>query len=158
MKVKTVGSHGRSLLSGPWSSVKTGGPVDSRDQKKLSRWCVCVWTCVTLRWIYLDVPLEVRINGWDQWVISPTYKWCVPRGYNPLTHHLLASCDIQVGGGFEYVLFSPRTWGKMIQFDLRIFFQMLLVQPPTTVAWILNSQTPKINIKSCTCLVIDMFF
>ena len=24
---------------------------------------------------YLDVLLEVRINGLDQWVVSPTYKW-----------------------------------------------------------------------------------
>ena len=45
---------------------------------------------------YLDVPLEVRINGWDQWVISPTYKWGIPWGYNPLTNHLLTSWDIQV--------------------------------------------------------------
>ena len=36
------------------------------------------------------------INGWDQWVISPTYKW-----------H---------GGGFEYFLFSS-LFGEMIQFD-----------------------------------------
>ena len=26
---------------------------------------------------HLDVPLEVRINGQDQWVSSPTYKWCI---------------------------------------------------------------------------------
>ena len=24
---------------------------------------------------HLDVPLEVRINVLDQWVISPAYKW-----------------------------------------------------------------------------------
>ena len=27
---------------------------------------------------------EVRINGQDQWVISPTYKWGMNWGYNPL--------------------------------------------------------------------------
>ena len=27
---------------------------------------------------------EVRINGLDQWVISPTYQWGIPWGYNPL--------------------------------------------------------------------------
>ena len=29
---------------------------------------------------HLDVPLEVRINGWDQWVISPMYKWGIHLG------------------------------------------------------------------------------
>ena len=40
-----------------------------------------------------DVPLEVRINAWDQWVISPTHICWV---YNPLTDHLLTYWDIQV--------------------------------------------------------------
>ena len=39
----------------PWSQLKTN---ETQIQK-----------------YYLDVPLEVRITGSDQWVISPTYKW-----------------------------------------------------------------------------------
>ena len=45
---------------------------------------------------YLDVPLEVSkrlVNG-----LYPTYTWCIPWGYNPLTNHLLNSRDIQVWG------------------------------------------------------------
>ena len=50
---------------------------------------------------YLDVPLEVRINGQDQWVISPTCEWGIlwyigVISYNPFTNHLLTSWDIQV--------------------------------------------------------------
>ena len=33
---------------------------------------------------YLDVPLEVRINGWFSLVFFRTYKWGIPWGYNPL--------------------------------------------------------------------------
>ena len=29
-------------------------------------------------------------------VISPTYKWGIPWGYNPLTNHLLTARDIPV--------------------------------------------------------------
>ena len=44
-----------------------------------------------LRLWYLDVPLEVRINGLFHLLINGLY-W----GYNPLTNHLLTSWDIQV--------------------------------------------------------------
>ena len=35
---------------------------------------------------YLDVPLEVRINGWDQWLITPIYPIynTISRWNNPL--------------------------------------------------------------------------
>ena len=32
----------------------------------------------------------------SKWVISPTYNWSIPWGYNPLTNHLLTSWDILV--------------------------------------------------------------
>ena len=41
----------------------------------------------------LDVPLELG-SMVSKWVISPTYKWGIPWGYNPLTNHLLTSWDI----------------------------------------------------------------
>ena len=44
-----------------------------------------------LRLWYLDVRLEVRINGLFHLLIKGVY-W----GYNPLTNHLLTSWDIQV--------------------------------------------------------------
>ena len=46
---------------------------------------------------HLDVPLEVLVNGEDQWVITPIYliyKWVK----NPFANQLLTSWDIQVGG------------------------------------------------------------
>ena len=50
---------------------------------------------------WMDVPLEVRINGERinglfHLVINGVY-W----GYNPLTNHLLTSWDIQVEGVFK---------------------------------------------------------
>ena len=36
----------------------------------------------------------------SKWVISPTYKWGMNWGYNPLANHLLTSWDIQVS--FKY--------------------------------------------------------
>ena len=61
-----------------------------------SKWCVSwVLTCTLptwmSRWKWKDQWL-----GSTKWVISPTYKWGIPWGYNPLTILLLTSCDIQV--------------------------------------------------------------
>ena len=42
------------------------------------------------------------------------------KSYNPITHHLLTSWDIQVGGDFKYFLFLPLL-NQMIHFDEPIF-------------------------------------
>ena len=34
---------------------------------------------IPAKW-YLDVPLEVRINDSDQWLLSPTYRWGITWG------------------------------------------------------------------------------
>ena len=52
--------------------------------------------------------LEVRINGWDQWVISPQYIPCIGRWTNPFTNHLLTSWDIQVY--VDCLVSSHRVW------------------------------------------------
>ena len=52
--------------------------------------------------------LDVRINGWDQWVISPQYIPCIGRWTNPFTNHLLTSWDIQVY--VDCLVSSHRVW------------------------------------------------
>ena len=43
--------------------------------------------------------------------------------------------DIVLGGGNSNMfLFSPRSLGEMIQFDLRIFFKGVGEKPPTSVS------------------------
>ena len=44
---------------------------------------------------------EVNGSMVSKWVISPTYKWGIPWGYNPLTNHLLTSWDIQLEEEFS---------------------------------------------------------
>ena len=40
----------------------------------MSRWKL---GSMVSKWVML-------VNGFDQWAISPTYKWGIPWGYNPL--------------------------------------------------------------------------
>ena len=43
----------------------------------------------------LDVPLEIRINDWDQWVIC-TYLWGILGFANPVILTFFTSTSIQV--------------------------------------------------------------
>ena len=68
----------KHTLSSEW--ITTAGTHVSNSRRR--------WTSSrrsgTWQWKYLDVPLEVRINGWDQWVITPRNIPFIGRWNSPL--------------------------------------------------------------------------